>query len=101
MSWLFEDPTPVLAGGALILVLLAVVLYQTGRAVVLGVMAGVVALVAGLVVLERAVVTDEEAIHDVFDQIAAALEISANTAASRYRYALVRLREQLAAEVIR
>jgi RNA polymerase sigma-70 factor (ECF subfamily) len=35
-----------------------------------------------------------------FPQIAAALEISPNTAASRYRYALSRLREELAAEVI-
>jgi RNA polymerase sigma-70 factor, ECF subfamily len=35
-----------------------------------------------------------------FPQIATALGISANTAASRYRYALARLREQLAAEVI-
>jgi len=36
-----------------------------------------------------------------FPQIAAALEISANTAASRYRYALARLREALAEEPIR
>ena len=35
-----------------------------------------------------------------FPQIAAALEISENTAASRYRYALARLREQLAEEPI-
>ena len=35
-----------------------------------------------------------------FPQIAAALEISANTAASRYRYALAKLREQLAEEPI-
>jgi RNA polymerase sigma-70 factor (ECF subfamily) len=35
-----------------------------------------------------------------FPQIAVALGISANTAASRYRYALAKLREQLAAEVI-
>jgi RNA polymerase sigma-70 factor (ECF subfamily) len=35
-----------------------------------------------------------------FPQIAAALDISANTAASRYRYALARLREELAAEVM-
>jgi RNA polymerase sigma-70 factor (ECF subfamily) len=34
-----------------------------------------------------------------FPQIAAALETSPNTAASRYRYALTKLREQLAAEV--
>jgi RNA polymerase sigma-70 factor (ECF subfamily) len=33
-----------------------------------------------------------------FSQIAAALSISENTAASRYRYALARLREQLAEE---
>jgi RNA polymerase sigma-70 factor (ECF subfamily) len=35
-----------------------------------------------------------------FPQIAAALKISENTAASRYRYALARLREQLAEEPI-
>jgi RNA polymerase sigma-70 factor, ECF subfamily len=36
-----------------------------------------------------------------FPQIAEALRISANTAASRYRYALAKLREQLAEEPIR
>jgi RNA polymerase sigma-70 factor (ECF subfamily) len=36
-----------------------------------------------------------------FPQIAAALEISPDTAASRYRYALAKLREQLAEEPIR
>lgn len=36
-----------------------------------------------------------------FPQIGAALEISANTAASRYRYALDKLREQLAEEPTR
>jgi RNA polymerase sigma-70 factor (ECF subfamily) len=36
-----------------------------------------------------------------FPQIAAALGTSANTAASRYRYALAKLREQLAEEPIR
>ena len=36
-----------------------------------------------------------------FPQIATALEISANTAASRYRYALAKLREELAEEPIR
>ena len=35
-----------------------------------------------------------------FPQIAAALRISANTAKSRYRYALAKLREQLAEEPI-
>jgi RNA polymerase sigma-70 factor (ECF subfamily) len=36
-----------------------------------------------------------------FPQIAAALEVSPNTVASRYRYALASLREQLAEESIR
>jgi RNA polymerase sigma-70 factor (ECF subfamily) len=36
-----------------------------------------------------------------FPQIAEALRISPNTAASRYRYALVKVREQLAEESIR
>jgi RNA polymerase sigma-70 factor (ECF subfamily) len=35
-----------------------------------------------------------------FPQIAAALETSPNTVASRYRYALAKLREELAAEVV-
>jgi RNA polymerase sigma-70 factor (ECF subfamily) len=35
-----------------------------------------------------------------FPQIAEALQLSANTAASRYRYALAKLREQLAEEAI-
>ena len=35
-----------------------------------------------------------------FPQIAAALRVSANTAASRYRYAVAKLREQLAEEPI-
>ncbi|HEY2147222.1 MAG TPA: sigma-70 family RNA polymerase sigma factor [Pirellulales bacterium] len=35
-----------------------------------------------------------------FPQIAEALQISANTAASRYRYALAKLREQLAEESV-
>ena len=36
-----------------------------------------------------------------FPQIAAALDTAGNTAASRYRYALAKLREQLAEEPIR
>jgi len=36
-----------------------------------------------------------------FPQIATALEISHNTAASRYRYAIAKLRETLAEEPIR
>jgi RNA polymerase sigma-70 factor (ECF subfamily) len=35
-----------------------------------------------------------------FPQIATALKISPNTAASRYRYALATLREQLATEMV-
>jgi len=35
-----------------------------------------------------------------FPQIAAALQIPLDTAASRYRYALAKLREQLAEELI-
>ena len=36
-----------------------------------------------------------------FAQIADALELNANTAASRYRYALERMEQELAAEVTR
>ena len=60
MSWLFEDPTLVLAAGVMIEALLAVALVRTGRVAVAGIMAGVLVLVLLLVLVEWLVVTDVE-----------------------------------------
>jgi len=73
MAWLFEDVTTVLTAGVLIEVLLAVVLFQTGRGVILAVMGGVFAVVVLLLAVEFAVVTPTEEVHaTLFDAAAAA-----------------------------
>lgn len=60
MTWLFEDPRPVLAGAVAIELMLLVSLIKSGRAAVLGVMAAVGAAGVALVALEWLVETDRE-----------------------------------------
>ncbi len=74
MSQLLEDPTLILAAGGLMLGLLGVVFYQTGRAVVLAAMGGVALLTLGGVALERLVVTDREQVEHTLYAVADALE---------------------------
>ena len=74
MSWLFEDPTLVLAAGVMIEALLAVALVRTGRVALAGMMAGVLLLVLLLVLVEWWVVTDVEQVEATLDGAAAALE---------------------------
>jgi len=63
MPNLFEDPTLYYVCGGLVEVVLLVVLWRTGRGVVLWYMAGVLAVGRGGVLLERLVVTDREQIQ--------------------------------------
>lgn len=74
MSWLFEDPTLLIASGALIEALLAVALVKSGRAVLLLVMVGVLALILGGVLVERLVVTEREQIEATLDGVSHELE---------------------------
>lgn len=73
MRWLTEDPTLLLALLIAGEALLAVVLFRTGRAAVIGGMfALAVVLLAGIGV-ERMIVTDNERVEDCLDGIASAL----------------------------
>lgn len=74
MSWLWEDPTTVLVAGAAAQVLLAVVLWRTGRVSVLAAMGGVAAIVGLLFLVERWVVTPREEIEGALADISAAVE---------------------------
>lgn len=60
MAWLLEDPRPILFGGVAIELMLLVALVKTGRAAVLGSMAGVAAVVVALLFIERIIETDME-----------------------------------------
>lgn len=74
MSWLFEDPTLLIAAGVLLEVLLAVALVKSGRAMLMLVMAGVLALMLGGVFIERMVVTEREQIEATLEGVSQALE---------------------------
>lgn len=73
MSWLFEDVTWLIGVGIVVEALLAVVLFRTGRGVVMLAMAAVLAVVLAGVVIERLVVTEREEVVDTLDALAAAL----------------------------
>ncbi len=60
--------------GAALIVVLSIVLARTGEKLVAWTMLGVLLMTAALVAVERAVVTDTEAIAAALDGIAAALE---------------------------
>lgn len=60
MTWLLEDPRPVLAAGAAAELMLLVALVKSGRGVVLSWMVAVAAVVLALLVLEGVVETDAE-----------------------------------------
>ncbi|HWB10576.1 MAG TPA: hypothetical protein VG826_15205 [Pirellulales bacterium] len=73
MSWLFEDPTTLIAAGLLIEVLLGVGLVKSGRGVLVLPMIGVLALVGLGVLVERLVVTDREQVETALDGVCRAL----------------------------
>lgn len=74
MEALAESPWLVIAAGALIEALLAVIFVQTGRGVVLVAVGVVLVLVILGVVGERLIVTERESIEMLFDQAVDALE---------------------------
>ncbi len=74
MSWLLEDPTPMLVATALIVGILTLALVKTGRGGFLYAIVGVAVLAGGLLTLEILVVTDKEEISDQLSAAATALE---------------------------
>lgn len=71
---LFEDPTLLIVGGAILELLFLVTLIQTGRGAVMGGMLLVAAVVGAGWLVEWVVVTDREAIATSLDETARALE---------------------------
>jgi len=73
MSWLFEDPTPLIVVGVLIEALLAVVFVNTRQLKAAAAMVGVLALVLAGLAVEQIVVTDYERIEAALDGTARSL----------------------------
>jgi hypothetical protein len=73
MSWLFENSTPTIIVGVIVVGLLGLGLVRTGRGVLLWAMVGVAALVGLLILVELFVVTDFERVESTLEQAAAAL----------------------------
>ena len=78
MTWLVENPMPVIYVTVLVQLILLGILVMTGRGVMLFAMVGVGALAGALLLIEYLVVTDREEIQDTLSATAAA--IAANDA---------------------
>jgi hypothetical protein len=74
MTWIVEDAWTILAFGAAVQAILAVILVQSGRRALLFVMAAVLLVTVALLFIEWLVVTDGEQIESVLNDAAAALE---------------------------
>ncbi len=74
MNWFTEDPTPIIVGGVIGLVLLLAAVVRTGRGALLYAAVAWIALIAGLVALERYVVTDLEKVEATIYGAADAVE---------------------------
>ena len=74
MSWLFEDPLPVLVTLLAIEAVLAVALVRTGRAVVMAWMGGVLVAIVAFLAIEWLVITEREEVANTLHAMADALE---------------------------
>ena len=74
MSWLLEQPLPILGMGALLFCMLLGGLLKTGQRWLLGALLAVFFCTTGLLVLERLVITPKEQIEQTLRQIASDLE---------------------------
>jgi hypothetical protein len=74
MTILFENPWWIIFAGVVIEAVLGIVLFRTGRGILLWAMLGVLALTLLGVLIERLVVTDRERVEMTLDGITAALE---------------------------
>lgn len=74
MTWLLEDPLPILVMGAALAIALVTGFIKTGHKGLLYALAATVVLVIALLALENYVVTDREEVEDVLFEIAEAVE---------------------------
>lgn len=74
MTVLFENPWWIIFFGIIIEAVLGIMLFKTGRGVLLWVMLGVLAIIILGVLVERLVVTERERVEKTLDGITASLE---------------------------
>ena len=74
MTWLTEDPTMTIVLGGMVIAVLAVALFKTGRGVFLFAMLGAILVVAALVLVEHLIVTEREKVYQTIFDVAAAFE---------------------------
>ena len=71
MTWLMQQPLAIIVGGLVVELLLFLILQQTGKKWVVWTMAAVALLLVGGVLLERQIVTPQEAVRAKLYEIAA------------------------------
>ena len=86
MTWLTENPFPILLIGSLATAILAGGWLRTGSKWLLGGVIAAIALTVGLVIAERWIVTDREQVTRTLYEIAAAVERNDVEAALRHAY---------------
>jgi hypothetical protein len=101
MTWLVEDPAPILVAVVLIEAVLAIALVKTGRGVLLWAIAGVALLGTCLLALEWFVVTDKETVEDTLTKAARALEANDPLAVSACIDPQSLMRQEVAQEMTR
>jgi|TARA_B100000809_G_scaffold257216_1_gene298410 hypothetical protein len=74
VTWLLEEPLPILFCGVLALAILFAALVQTGKRVILLAMIALCLVCGGLLLLERLVVTPVEEVEAMLDQLASDVE---------------------------
>jgi hypothetical protein len=74
MTWLIEDPLPIMVMGVILGVIVAVGFIKTGQRWLIAALAGVVLLAIAVLAIEQMVVTDREEVELVLFEIAAAVE---------------------------
>lgn len=74
MTWLVENPTPILIAGVLVLAGLALALLMTGRGKLIWAMVATAIVTVALLLVELFVVTDKERVETTLASASAALE---------------------------
>lgn len=74
MTWLTEDPTLTIVLGGMLIAVLAIALFKTGRGVFLLAMFSAILVVAALVLVEHLIVTEREKVYQTIFDMAAAFE---------------------------
>jgi hypothetical protein len=74
MTWLYEQPLPILVMGVILVVALTAGFIKTGQRWLIGATAVVILLLIVLIALSRNVVTDREQVEQTIRQIAEAVE---------------------------